>query len=86
MQLQERTESIKAGILGAFSFALADVTCNFFNHLIDLLANWQLTINHSHSLFDWLFQLIIAVSSGFLFALTYRYIMRGDTNSHLSDG
>jgi hypothetical protein len=35
---------------------------------------------------DGLLRLAIAAMSGFLFAVTYRYIIRNDDNSHLKDG
>ena len=31
-------------------------------------------------------QLAIGAVSGFLFGVTYRYVIRGDRNSHLNDG
>jgi hypothetical protein len=35
---------------------------------------------------EWLLQLAIGAVSGFLFGVTYRYIIRDDRNSHLNDG
>ena len=82
----ERIESVKAGILGAASFALAESTiiaisilaANFvreYNLNQTIVVDWQLWI-----------QLAIGAVSGFLFGVTYRYVIRNDRNSHLNDG
>ena len=42
---------------------------------------WQIT-----SVTDLALRLAIAFSSGFLFGVTYRYIIRGDRNNHLQEG
>ncbi|WP_319418682.1 hypothetical protein [Pleurocapsa sp. FMAR1] len=80
----ERIESVKAGILGAIAFTVAELVIVLIKTLIiDLLIeqettavlNWQLPI-----------QLAIGAISGFLFGVTYRYIIRDDRNFHLNDG
>ncbi len=80
----ERIESVKAGILGAVAFAVAELVIVLAKTLIvNLVARseatdvvyWQLPI-----------QLTIGVISGFLFGVTYRYIIRDDRNFHLNDG
>nr|WP_199309784.1 hypothetical protein [Synechocystis sp. FACHB-383] len=74
-------ESIKAGCLGAIAFGLVyGLTLlgnNYFNLLISpLSSDWiNLGLNVGSSLL-----------SGFLFAVTYRYIIRQDDNAHLRDG
>lgn len=85
----ERIESVKAGIVGAGTFAIAElvillISYSAFNLLpegdfINLAT--MVTINEV-----WLLQLIIGAVSGFLFGVTYRYVIRNDTNSHLNDG
>ncbi len=81
----ERIESVKAGIVGAGAFAIAElivvllrstVVTSFpqFN-LTPIMLNWEL-----------LLQLSFGAVSGFLFGVTYRYIIRDDRNSHLNDG
>lgn len=80
----ERIESVKAGILGAVAFAVAELMIVLAKTLIvNLVAKpeaidvvyWQLPI-----------QLTIGAISGFLFGVTYRYIIRDDRNLHLNDG
>ncbi|MGL5939189.1 MAG: hypothetical protein ACRC2S_02195 [Waterburya sp.] len=81
----ERIESVKAGIIGAGAFALAEL-------LVILARNLIITFVIEHSsttiTFDveWLLQLAIGAVSGFLFGVTYRYIIRDDHNFHLNDG
>ncbi len=80
----ERIESVKAGILGAVAFAVAEFVIVLAKTLIiDLVAKpetttfiyWELSI-----------QLAIGAVSGFLFGVTYRYIIRDERNLHLNDG
>ena len=80
----ERIESVKAGILGAVAFAVAEFAIVLAKTLIiDLVAKpetttfiyWELSI-----------QLAIGAVSGFLFGVTYRYIIRDERNLHLNDG
>ena len=81
----ERIESVKSGIVGAGAFAIAELV--FF--LLRAIAVSSLPqLNLASSLLDWevLIQLAIGAVSGFLFGVTYRYIIRDDRNSHLNDG
>ncbi len=74
----ERIESIKAGCLGAISFTLSYLVVMGFNGIL-----WD------NFILDWLgltLKIAIALASGFLFAVTYRYIIRNDNNKHLKDG
>ena len=81
----ERIESVKAGIVGAGAFAIAEliiiVTKIFVLNLILEHSPIAATIYRT-----WLTQLAIGAISGFLFGVTYRYIIRDDRNSHLNDG
>lgn len=74
----ERIESIKAGCLGAISFMLSYVVIMLLNRILweDSLVDW----------FGFALKIAIALASGFLFAVTYRYIIRNDNNKHLKDG
>lgn len=80
----ERIESVKAGIVGAAAFVVADLILFAVKHLV----------LESRELFfallvdDWSrsLPLVIGAVSGFLFGITYRYIIRDDRNSHLNDG
>ncbi len=80
----ERIESIKGGIISAVVFAIADLGIVLLNTFTFHLSNVELI--PVYSLQDWLIRAIIAVSTGFLFGVTYRYIVRSDQNFHLQDG
>ena len=85
--MTERLESLKAGVIGSISLGLAFLSTSFINVLwldkyfplvsydkIDIV-NLQMLLNG-----------VIAGFSGFLFGVTYRYIIRVDKNSHLKSG
>ncbi len=72
--LTERIESLKAGGLAGTAFSVAYGIC--------ALANQSLGI-HTEETF---IKIAIALLSGFLFGVTYRYIIRTDSNPHLKDG
>ena len=81
----ERIESVKAGIVGAVAFAIAELATTIAREIIiaprielsstPIMLNWELLV-----------QLAISMVSGFLFGVTYRYIIRNERNSHLNDG
>jgi hypothetical protein len=81
----ERIESVKAGILSSVVFGLLNGLTILINYSLSKIIIefqcWQIA-----SLFDLELQLAIAFISGFLFGVTYRYLIRGDLNSHLQDG
>lgn len=78
MQLRaERIESVKAGLLAAGVVAIA--------FWVTLLLNRWLLFD-TIILTTALVRSAIAFCSGFLFGVTYRYIVRQDQNSHLRDG
>ena len=85
--MAERLESLKAGVIGSISLGLAFLSTSFINVLwldkyfpivtydkIDIV-NLQMLLNG-----------VIAGFSGFLFGVTYRYIIRVDANPHLKTG
>ena len=75
----ERTQSIKAGILAALSFACA--------YSLTTLVNWLLLPGlFSDTIVLLLVREAIALVSGFLFGVTYRYLIRDNENPHLRDG
>ncbi len=81
----ERIESVKAGLIGAGTFTIAELVVPIVTDLgTDFLPGLILTT----TIFDetWLVQLAIGAVSGFLFGVTYRYIIRDDGNSHLNEG
>jgi hypothetical protein len=80
----ERIESVKAGLIGAGAFILAKLVFLAAQGLVigfvpalktDVVISWT-----------WGIELAIGAVSGFLFSVTYRYIIRSDRNSHLKDG
>ncbi len=80
----ERIESAKAGIVGAVAFAVTELVITVVNGLMFHLAakfNFWATLDGVG-----LTHIAIGLVSGFLFGVTYRYIIRDDRNSHLNDG
>ncbi|WP_017306915.1 hypothetical protein [Spirulina subsalsa] len=73
----ERQESLKAGVLGAVSFSIMATGIALLHGLWVESLIWDIT---------WLVKGAIALLTGFLFGVTYRYIIRTDQNSHLNDG
>lgn len=70
----ERLESLKAGILAGFSVGLSHFILNGVNLWLG-----DISVNV-------LFSTPLAGVSGFLFGVTYRYIIRGDDNPQLKLG
>ncbi len=85
--MAERLESLKAGVIGSISLGLAFLVTTLINifwleKYFPILNNAQIApIN-----IEMLLSGIIAGFSGFLFGVTYRYIIRIDTNPHLKTG
>jgi hypothetical protein len=74
----ERIESLKAGSLSAIATGIAYGS---------MLALDRLTISrHTGTLFSLALEVAIAGAGGFLFGVTYRYIIRTDRNDHLNSG
>ncbi len=82
----ERIESIKAGILGGFCFVIAQFFCWLLNYFI-LLKRWDFFAIFEVKLgLNLAMEVSILFFTGLLFAVTYRYVIRSDDNSHLKDG
>jgi hypothetical protein len=81
----ERIESVKAGLIGAIAFTLAALVLLVVQGLVSDLI---LKLNTNFGVISWIsaIELAIGAVSGFLFGVTYRYIIRSDRNSHLQDG
>lgn len=88
MLWQERIESLKAGLLGA-------IACGITAILLSLLAGlvwpelYPSSLPPSLGLGPLPWQTLgwaIAILTGFLFAVTYRYVIRQDPSSHLRSG
>ncbi|MCC0177349.1 hypothetical protein I4641_10210 [Waterburya agarophytonicola K14] len=81
----ERTESVKAGIVGAGTFAISELVFFLAKEIaINTFSAYNLTPVFLNG--ELLLQLAIGAVSGFLFGVTYRYIIRDDRNFHLNDG
>ena len=82
----ERVESVKAGAVGAlaagFVFGLATLVNELLASRFEPLAGLLTKMGD----FDWLMSGAIALLSGFLFGITYRYVIRQDPNPHLRSG
>jgi hypothetical protein len=74
----ERIESIKAGSLGGMASGIIYGLTSFIDRF--------LLHESSQSLLCLSLQVAIAIVCGFLFGVTYRYIIRTDRNDHLNDG
>ena len=84
--VSERIESVKAGLVTAIAFTIADLIAILLNNL--LFEPWGIDFSalKVSSALDSLVTIATALVSGFLFGVTYRYIIRNDRNSHLKDG
>jgi hypothetical protein len=74
----ERIESVKAGSLGGIAAGIG--------YGLMLTADRFVLHEHSRSLVSLSLEAAIAIVSGFLFGVTYRYIIRTDRNDHLNSG
>lgn len=85
--MTERLESLKAGVIGSISLGLAFLSTSFIN-ILWLDKYFHLVGYHTINMVSLqvLSSGVIAGFSGFLFGVTYRYIIRVDTNPHLKTG
>ena len=75
-----RIASIKAGLIGAAALIAAA-------GLVWTVASvCSLPALQPNSTIEWLVNLAVALSCGFFFGVTYRYIVRQDDNLHLGSG
>lgn len=77
---QARLASIKSGLIGAGVVGLVAGIALFLQSL------FSLPLPLPNSLLSWLVNLAVAITSGFFFGVTYRYIVRKDDNLHLGGG
>ena len=87
LNLAERIESLKAGTLAALSVCVAFAAIALVNSQVlatqfASLAGLQIASIDTH----WLISSAIAILAGFLFGVTYRYVIREDQNPHLKSG
>jgi hypothetical protein len=85
--MAERLESLKAGVIGSLSLGLAFLSTSLIN-VLWLNKYFQLVNYNTVDIVNLqvLLSGIIVGFSGFLFGVTYRYIVRVDTNPHLKTG
>ncbi len=77
---EARLESIKSGLISAGAVGVvagAAMVGASFSHL---------PLPLPETLLGWLVNIAIAITSGFFFGVTYRYIVRQDDNLHLGGG
>jgi hypothetical protein len=83
---QERWESLKAGLVGAIAAGiLFGLIALLETQLRTHLPDFSTGLNRSLGI-STLISLAIAMLAGFLFAVTYRYVIRQDQNLHLGSG
>ncbi|UBF23705.1 hypothetical protein K9N68_18210 [Kovacikia minuta CCNUW1] len=82
----ERVESVKAGIVGALAAGLMFTMTTLINRSLSSRFATLVGVSAASHDFSWLASGAIAVLSGFLFGITYRYVIRQDPNPHLRSG
>jgi hypothetical protein len=75
--LKERIESIQVGSISALAFLVP--------YLLFLIVD-RLLLGESLTVIGTFVKISGAIISGFLFGVTYRYVVRNDDNPHLKDG
>ena len=75
--LKERIESIQVGSISALAFLVP--------YLLFLIVD-RLLLGESITVIGTFVKISGAIISGFLFGVTYRYVVRNDDNPHLKDG
>ncbi len=87
LSIADRLESFKAGFLGAIASVFAFFAIALLHHFLQNFLTGQLISSFElGNSFILLIKLGMIGFSGFLFAVTYRYIVRRDRNSHLKSG
>lgn len=74
----ERIESVKAGSLSGITAGISYVAISTIDRLV--------LPEYSRSLISLGLEAAISIVTGFLFGVTYRYIVRTDRNDHLNSG
>jgi hypothetical protein len=74
----ERIESVKAGSLGGIAAGMS--------YCLMMTVERFVLVESFRSIVSLGLELAIAIVSGFLFGVTYRYIIRADRNHHLNAG
>ena len=82
----ERWESLKAGGIGAIAAGMLFALFTIINHTWILTPTSPLALQPDNLGVTVAVSGAIAILSGFLFAVTYRYVIRHDQNVHLKSG
>jgi hypothetical protein len=82
--MTERVESLKAGAIAGITLTVAQLPFDIIQ--MQLFSSVGVSQISDSAVLGWGVSLGIAAISGFLFGVTYRYIIRNDRNSHLQDG
>ncbi len=82
----DRRESLKAAVIAGLSFLLADTVAQLINFWLLTRAFDQLATLAITNPGQVLVKAITSLLTGCLFGITYRYIIRRDSNPHLKDG
>ena len=87
LSVADRIESFKAGFLGLIASVFVFFAIAILHHFLQNSLTVQLISSFElGNPFILLIKLSMIGFSGFLFAVTYRYIVRRDRNSHLKSG
>ncbi|BBC26313.1 hypothetical protein [Pseudanabaena sp. ABRG5-3] len=88
LSVADRIESFKAGFLGVIASVFAFFAIALLHHFLQNFLTGEQLISSFElgNSFILLIKLGMIGFSGFLFAVTYRYIVRRDRNSHLKSG
>jgi hypothetical protein len=79
----ERLESLKIGLVGGLSVATLSILFSLLHSLVELQPNLVLQQGITE---DTVISGAIAFISGFLFGVTYRYVVQSAPNPHLKSG
>jgi hypothetical protein len=82
----ERVESVKAGIVGALAAGFVFGAATLVNASLASRFEPLTALLTEMDGWSWLVSGAIALLSGFLFGITYRYVIRQDPNPHLRSG
>lgn len=77
---EARIASIKSGLIGAIAIGLVATATTWISTVP------AVPLASPNTSLSWFVNLAVAISSGFFFGVTYRYIVRQDDNLHLSSG
>lgn len=85
LSFSDRIASIKAGLLSATSVGVTALVSEWLNDWVYRQPWGQSWVAHA-SFEQEMGAILLAIISGFLFGVTYRYIRREDPNPHLRTG